>query len=180
MISDAAIAEFEAMEAMADRTLSWPQIGQELRFIQDAHDAILTLYKQELTFMAHHASQYQKHELRALWRLVDDEQRERVNGKAPRFMTINERTRESMQRRCEAIHERIPLAVFLERECGIDIRRNRCRCPLHNGNNASSFSIRDRHGKCFVCQWSGDVISLAQAVWGLSRPVEAIRRLERW
>lgn len=60
------------------------------------------------------------------------------------------------------------------------LKRGRCRCPVHNGKNTLSFSIKDNRGTCFSCGWpngkSGDTIQFLMDTQGLTF-VEAVRRL---
>lgn len=59
---------------------------------------------------------------------------------------------------------------------GIYLRKGRCRCPLHGGDNPTSFSVRDGRFRCFACGESGDVISLVQKLDHLDFS-EAVRYL---
>ena len=56
------------------------------------------------------------------------------------------------------------------------LRRGRCRCPIHAGKNTMSFSVKDNRGKCWSCQWEGDTIKYVMDTQGKSFP-EAVRSL---
>ena len=60
------------------------------------------------------------------------------------------------------------------------LKRGRCRCPIHAGQNTMSFSVKNNRGKCFSCGWphgkSGDTIQFLMDTQGLSFP-DAVRRL---
>jgi len=57
------------------------------------------------------------------------------------------------------------------------IRRNRMRCPIHNGDNPQSFSIMEDKGAahCFRCGWSGGKLDLIVALGLASSKKEAYR-----
>lgn len=55
-------------------------------------------------------------------------------------------------------------------------KRNRCPCPIHNGKD-QNFSFNERFYKCFVCNASGDVISLVKEICELSTRGEAMQKL---
>jgi len=57
------------------------------------------------------------------------------------------------------------------------LRRNRMRCPIHNGKNPMSFEVKNNYGQCYSCGWHGDTIKFLQDTQGLSFP-EAVRRLQ--
>ena len=51
---------------------------------------------------------------------------------------------------------------------GLEIRRNRCKCPIHNGDGYNCVLNKDARGYyCHVCKSHGDAIALAQNVSGL-------------
>jgi len=52
-------------------------------------------------------------------------------------------------------------------DAGVTLKRGRCRCPLHQGQNATSFSVSNGFFHCFSCAESGDVIALTQKLYGL-------------
>lgn len=61
---------------------------------------------------------------------------------------------------------------------GIEIdRHNRCKCPVHEGKNVTSFMVKDNMGFCHSCKWSGDSIALLIKKDNLSFP-EAVKRLQ--
>lgn len=53
------------------------------------------------------------------------------------------------------------------REVGAETRKGRCKCPLHDGKNRTSFSFNDSTFYCFSCGAKGDVITLVQMLYGL-------------
>lgn len=56
------------------------------------------------------------------------------------------------------------------------LRRGRCKCPVHEGKNSQSFSVKDNKGKCHSCGWYGDTIKFVMDTQGLTF-VEAVRKL---
>ncbi len=58
------------------------------------------------------------------------------------------------------------------------LKRGRCRCPIHAGQNTMSFSVKGNRGRCWSCGWEGDTIKFVQDVQGLTFP-DAVRRLSR-
>lgn len=60
----------------------------------------------------------------------------------------------------------------------LEIRHNRCPCPLHNGKD-NNFSLTDYGYKCFVCGASGDVIALVKDVCELSTRTDAMKQINR-
>ena len=63
----------------------------------------------------------------------------------------------------------VPWSRVLE-EAGVDPgHRNRTRCAIRNGNNASAFVYNEDRGTahCFSCSWHGDKIDFLQAVEGV-------------
>jgi len=59
-------------------------------------------------------------------------------------------------------------------------RGNRGACPIHGGQNPTSFGLDVRGGmlvgSCHSCGWGGDVISLVGAMEGLDRFGDVVRR----
>lgn len=56
--------------------------------------------------------------------------------------------------------------VEAARHFGLEPDRNGwCQCPFHNEKTAS-FHLYKQRGKCFGCNWSGDVIDLAASICG--------------
>lgn len=77
----------------------------------------------------------------------------------------------------DEIKVRISVEEILADE-GISLKGGRCRCPLHDGDNPTSFSV-SKDGQtffCFACNESGDVISLTQRLYRLEFK-EAVRFL---
>lgn len=58
----------------------------------------------------------------------------------------------------------------------IQRKGKRCQCPIHNGDGMN-FSFTDHGYKCFVCNASGDVISLVKEVCELSTRWEAMQKI---
>ncbi len=77
----------------------------------------------------------------------------------------------------EELKSRIGIEDVLA-EQGIFLKRGRCRCPLHDGDNPSSFSVsRDgRYFQCFACGAKGSVVDLVMNLYSLDLK-EAIRWL---
>ena len=51
---------------------------------------------------------------------------------------------------------------------GLDIRKNRCKCPVHNGVDYNCVLDKGKRGfHCYVCAANGDAIALVQAVTGM-------------
>lgn len=77
----------------------------------------------------------------------------------------------------EVIHSSVTILDALHVYCShLQPRRNRCPCPIHNGDDYN-FSFNDRFYKCFVCGASGDVISLVKDVCDLKTRVDAMKLL---
>ena len=52
---------------------------------------------------------------------------------------------------------------------GLEIRRGRCRCPLHGGNDFNCVLYAGNRGfYCHVCKSGGDVLSFAQRYYDMS------------
>lgn len=52
-------------------------------------------------------------------------------------------------------------------DLGISLKGNRCRCPLHGGENRTSFSVNNGFFHCFSCGESGDLIALTQKLYNM-------------
>lgn len=68
----------------------------------------------------------------------------------------------------DEIKDRIAIEDILA-EQGILLKRGRCRCPLHGGENPTSFSV-SKDGQvffCFSCGRGGDVVSLVKELYRL-------------
>lgn len=59
---------------------------------------------------------------------------------------------------------------------GLQVRRNRTTCPIHQGDNPQSLSFKRERATCFACGWSGDAIELIRTLEGASFP-DALQRL---
>ena len=58
---------------------------------------------------------------------------------------------------------------------GLDIRKGRCKCPIHNGSDYNcSLSKTKPFYHCFVCGAKGDVIGLVRAIMDMPFP-DALR-----
>ena len=52
---------------------------------------------------------------------------------------------------------------------GLEIRRGRCKCPIHGGNDFNCVLYKgDRGYYCHVCKSGGDVLKFAQQYYGSS------------
>ncbi len=60
---------------------------------------------------------------------------------------------------------------------GCQVRMHRCRCPIHDGKNPTSFEVKNNVGRCHSCSWSGDTIEFVRKMEGCSF-LEAVRRLQ--
>ncbi len=57
-------------------------------------------------------------------------------------------------------------------EFNIELNRHgRGKCPIHNGNNTSAFSIKGDYFKCYSCGISGDVYALYMKLTGCNFPI---------
>ncbi len=76
-----------------------------------------------------------------------------------------ERQRYSIRRACAKLRDEISIEDYLHHH-GVEVRRNRARCIVHDGDNPQSFSI-DPEGQlwhCFACQDGGDLLDLCEVV----------------
>ena len=77
----------------------------------------------------------------------------------------------------DVIHDSVTIEDALRVYCpGIDVKHHRCPCPIHNGKDYN-FSYNNHGYKCFVCNASGDVISLVKEVCELSTRGEAMKKI---
>ena len=60
---------------------------------------------------------------------------------------------------------------------GCQVKLHRCKCPVHDGKNATSFEVKDNRGRCHSCGWFGDSIELVRKVEGVTF-LEAVRKLQ--
>lgn len=67
----------------------------------------------------------------------------------------------------EAIKAEVSVEQYL-RDRGVEVKRNRARCLVHDGDNPQSFAVYPDQGRwhCFRCNEGGDVIDLCRAVEG--------------
>ena len=68
----------------------------------------------------------------------------------------------------DEIKSRISIEDVLS-EQEVYLKRGRCRCPLHNGDNPTSFSVsRDgRYFRCYSCGAKGSVVDLVMIMYSL-------------
>lgn len=60
-------------------------------------------------------------------------------------------------------------AVETAQALGLEVRKNRCRCPVHNGSDFNCVLNRHERGfYCHVCKSHGDVIALVESVTGMN------------
>lgn len=166
------------IERMTGATVDPLSLHEAWREIEALPTAALQPRMRVASLNGHHAQEEaQRESYRLEWRMLTHEAKERVAGKVPPHMTIAGKRAEHIKERCERIRQDIDMASWIERETQIQVsRQGRCPCPVHGGDGPS-FSIRDGRGKCFACDWSGDLIDLAQHIWNVT-PIQAIRRLD--
>jgi hypothetical protein len=73
------------------------------------------------------------------------------------------------------VFDRITISDLLD-AAGIPHKGNRCACPIHGGNNPTSFSFMEWGFYCFSCGAKGGLLDLGVALWGCGRQ-EALGRL---
>jgi len=92
----------------------------------------------------------------------------------------------------EAVKTGVPIEQYLQ-DRGVEIKRARARCIVHNEDNVQAFSVNHERQRwhCFRCNEGGDVIDLCRAVEGgedwesiitlaIRYGVELPGRPERW
>lgn len=76
-----------------------------------------------------------------------------------------------------AIHDTVTMEDVLSTYCpDIPRRRDRCPCPIHNGEDFN-FSFSKKGYKCFVCGASGDNIGFVKDYLSLPSRSDAMRRI---
>lgn len=60
---------------------------------------------------------------------------------------------------------------------GVQVKRGRCRCPIHKGENPTSFEIKNNYASCHACGWTGDTIAFVREMEGCSFR-EAVKKLQ--
>lgn len=66
-------------------------------------------------------------------------------------------------------------ALDVGQAMGLEIRRGRCKCPIHNGRDFNCVLYRGNRGfYCHVCKSGGDVISFVQQYYNMQFP-DAVR-----
>lgn len=67
----------------------------------------------------------------------------------------------------EAVKAAVSIPDYLQDQ-GVEVRRNRAVCIIHQGGNSQSFAVYPDEDRffCFRCQAGGDVIDLCRAVEG--------------
>ncbi len=80
---------------------------------------------------------------------------------------IEERPAYGLRKAIEVVKDAVLIKDYL-RDHGVEIKRNRTRCIVHQGDNPQSFSINTEKQvwHCFKCGEGGDVIDLCRAVEG--------------
>jgi DNA primase len=73
----------------------------------------------------------------------------------------------TLRKAIAAVKAAISIEGYLS-DRGVQVRGDRARCLVHDGENLQSFAIYPDEGRwyCFRCSEGGDVIDLAQAVEG--------------
>jgi DNA primase len=77
----------------------------------------------------------------------------------------------------QKIKDRITVPQVLRQYGYLTSRNSRIPCPLHRGNNPSSFRFGDKAFYCYSCQEHGDVIALIMKLFNFGF-MEAIQKLE--
>ena len=75
----------------------------------------------------------------------------------------------------EEIKTRITIEAILA-DCGYQPKRNRMPCPIHNGQNPTSFSFSDHVYYCHSCEASGGLLDLVEVLLDINRE-EALKYL---
>lgn len=181
MLPERATRCVDESERISGLTIDWSSLGAYQRLVRDSHDLILSALLQAITEDANRypVNSWERCIFRAQHEIIREEMQARKRGDLPWFARPNVQRELSIKERCELVHYLWTMERFIQEELGIELKRNRCRCPVHDGDSAQSFSVRDNRGKCFVCGFSGDVIALSQEVFRLARPIDAVRRLEK-
>ena len=60
---------------------------------------------------------------------------------------------------------------------GCQVKMHRCKCPVHDGKNATSFEVKNNRGRCHSCSWFGDTIELVRKIEGVGF-MQAVRKLQ--
>jgi hypothetical protein len=68
----------------------------------------------------------------------------------------------------EEIKQRVTIEEILT-GCGFEPKKNRMACPIHNGQNPTSFSFSDHVYYCHSCGASGGLIDLVQILQNTTR-----------
>lgn len=56
-----------------------------------------------------------------------------------------------------SLFDKVQVAKERKFEEFLELKRGKALCPFHEDRNPS-FSVKDEHGHCFGCGWSGDII----------------------
>lgn len=84
------------------------------------------------------------------------------NQKSRNMITM--RNRDQIAVALDTIKQNVS-ALDAGKALGLDIKRNRCKCPIHGGHDYNCVLFRDERGfYCHVCHEKGDVIALIQQV----------------
>lgn len=77
----------------------------------------------------------------------------------------------------DIIHNTVTIADALSvYRPDLEPKHHRCPCPIHNGKDYN-FSFGDHWFKCFVCNESGDVISLVKGICELPTRADAMKKI---
>ena len=77
----------------------------------------------------------------------------------------------------DIIHSSVTIADALRvYRPDLEPKHHRCPCPIHNGKDYN-FSFGDNWFRCFVCNESGDVITLVKEICELSTRADAMKKI---
>lgn len=86
----------------------------------------------------------------------------------------------AFKRALEAIKDAVRIEAYL-RDHGVELRQNRSRCPVHDGDNPYSFSVdaEKQLWHCFSCGAGGDLINLCERLESHTEPWTAMVSLSQ-
>lgn len=58
----------------------------------------------------------------------------------------------------------------------LPLKKGRCACPFHDGDNPTALSVKNGYAHCFVCDWSGDIIEFVKRKYTIGF-VDAVKML---
>ncbi len=164
------IEDFYCLELGTDadyakaRRIDWSECEAiELRALVDAHKLI---YRQEQEQDSNYVDRYVLNEIIVMYqenlrRIEIETYFLKAKGNPDRRIEFNAKLSQAKNRRFSEF---------------IQLKKGRAVCPFHDGDNPSAFSVKNERGKCFVCDWSGDIISFVQQKHGLSF-MDAVEKL---